>query len=71
MIVFGGISCITESKRINSCYQIWLKIPSLQTMCWLTLVRSQPQLLKLSRNELLQLGINHLIIDKFCTAVGA
>jgi len=71
MVVFGGISCISTSTRTNSCYKVWLKIPTLQTMCWLSLIRTRPQLLQLTRNELLQLGINQYFIKKLCRADGA
>nr|CAB3259254.1 kelch domain-containing protein 10 [Phallusia mammillata] len=71
MIVFGGVSCISPTTRTNSCYKVWLEIPSLQTICWQALLHYNPSLLKMSRRQLLNLGLNQAFIDKLPCPEGA
>uniref|UniRef100_H2Z7M1 Kelch domain-containing protein 10 n=1 Tax=Ciona savignyi TaxID=51511 RepID=H2Z7M1_CIOSA len=71
MLVFGGTTEIRSMKRTDSCYRIWLAVPSLQTLCWHTLIETRPHLLSMTKQQLLTLGISEHFIKKLPCADGA
>ncbi|XP_078488171.1 kelch domain-containing protein 10 [Ciona intestinalis] len=71
MLVTGGNVCISPTIRTNSSYSIWLTVPSLQTLCWHKLIETMPQLLSMTKKQLLELGINEHFVKKLECAIGA
>ncbi|CAK8689337.1 kelch domain-containing protein 10-like [Clavelina lepadiformis] len=77
MIIFGGVSRVSSrlnsnsTIRTDSCYRIWLRIPSLQIMCWLTLVQSRPRIRNMTRIQLFNMGITPCYLKKLQCAEGA
>ncbi|XP_039263633.2 kelch domain-containing protein 10-like [Styela clava] len=71
MYIFGGVSCIEPNIRTASCYRMWLRLPSLQTLCWQKLLNSFPQLKKLPHKKLIELGVNRSLTSQLPYPVGA
>lgn len=71
MYIFGGVVSIGHNTRTENCYRIWLRLPSLQTLCWQKLISAYPQLLKIPQHKLRQIGVSRDLIDKLSCPEGA
>ena len=70
MYVFGGVRDSagrdhnTDRIRTRIIQKIWLDIPSLAELCWQYLLDLCPDMLKLSRDELISLGIPRVFTER-------
>ena len=63
IIIFGGV-CKDTEKRSHRIYSLWVKVPSLQELCWQTMLCNNPCLEKLSQDELLSAGVPAAFVDR-------
>lgn len=64
MYVHGGVVDIHRNKRTGSLFKIWLVVPSLLELCWEKLLEFFPHLTKLSRSQLLHLGLTQGLTER-------
>lgn len=66
MYIFGGIKVNASStnSRINSIFKMWVTIPKLSHICFEALGHYYPHLWKRNKNELLELGIPSIFVNK-------
>ncbi|XP_054720269.1 kelch domain-containing protein 10-like [Uloborus diversus] len=57
IIIFGGVSDLTQNVRSNELYSVWIKIPPLAEMCWQAILTYIPNIALLERQKLVKTGI--------------
>lgn len=64
MYVHGGVVDIQRNKRTGSLFKMWLVVPSLLELSWEKLLEFFPHLTKLTRSQLLHLGLTQGLIER-------
>lgn len=64
MTIFGGANSLDSAARTNTLYSVWLDVPSLEELAWIAFINHCPNIGRLSRSQLTDLGLTSHLIDR-------